>query len=172
MEVIASFQVDHSNLKPGIYLSRRDEAGNGVIISTFDIRMTAPNHEPAIDVAALHTIEHLVATFLRNHPLWKERIVYWGPMGCLTGNYLIVKGEYEPTVIRDLMIESFEFVASFEGEVPGTTAATCGNYLMHNLPMARWEAARYLKRLKEEFCCEYPGIVRPVDDSGKSFFDA
>ena len=136
MEVIASFQVDHSNLKPGIYLSRRDEAGNGVIISTFDIRMTAPNHEPAIDVAALHTIEHLVATFLRNHPLWKERIVYWGPMGCLTGNYLIVKGEYEPTVIRDLMIEAFEFVASFEGEVPGTTAATCGNYLMHNLPMA------------------------------------
>ena len=172
MEVIASFQVDHSNLKPGIYLSRRDEAGNGVIISTFDIRMTAPNHEPAIDVAALHTIEHLVATFLRNHPLWKERIVYWGPMGCLTGNYLIVKGEYEPTVIRDLMIEAFEFVASFEGEVPGTTAATCGNYLMHNLPMARWEAARYLTRLKEEFCCEYPGIVRPVDDSGKSFFDA
>lgn len=172
MEVIASFQVDHSNLKPGIYLSRRDEAGNGVIISTFDIRMTAPNHEPAIDVAALHTIEHLVATFLRNHPLWKERIVYWGPMGCLTGNYLIVKGEYEPTVIRDLMIESFEFVASFEGEVPGTTAATCGNYLMHNLPMARWEAARYLKRLKEEFCCDYPGIVRPVDDSGNSFFDA
>ena len=157
MEVIASFQVDHSNLKPGIYLSRRDEAGNGVIISTFDIRMTAPNHEPAIDVAALHTIEHLVATFLRNHPLWKERIVYWG---------------YEPTVIRDLMIEAFEFVASFEGEVPGTTAATCGNYLMHNLPMARWEAARYLKRLKEEFCCDYPGIVRPVDDSGKSFFDA
>ena len=172
MEVIASFQVDHSNLKPGIYLSRRDEAGNGVIISTFDIRMTAPNHEPAIDVAALHTIEHLVATFLRNHPLWKERIVYWGPMGCLTGNYLIVKGEYEPTIIRDLMIESFEFVASFEGEVPGTTAATCGNYLMHNLPMARWEAARYLKRLKEEFCCDYPGIVRPVDDSGNSFFDA
>lgn len=172
MEVIASFQVDHSNLKPGIYLSRRDEAGNGVIISTFDIRMTAPNHEPAIDVAALHTIEHLVATFLRNHPLWKERIVYWGPMGCLTGNYLIVKGEYEPTVIRDLMIESFEFVASFEGEVPGTTAATCGNYLMHNLPMARWEAARYLKRLKEEFCYDYPGIVRPVDNSGNSFFDA
>ena len=172
MEVIASFQVDHSNLKPGIYLSRRDEAGNGVIISTFDIRMTAPNHEPAIDVAALHTIEHLVATFLRNHPLWKERIVYWGPMGCLTGNYLIVKGEYEPTVIRDLMIEAFEFVVSFEGEVPGTTAATCGNYLMHNLPMARWEAARYLKRLKEEFCCDYPGIVRPVDDSGNSFFDA
>ena len=93
-------------------------------------------------------------------------------MGCLTGNYLIVKGEYEPTVIRDLMIEAFEFVASFEGEVPGTTAATCGNYLMHNLPMARWEAARYLKRLKEEFCCDYPGIVRPVDDSGNSFFDA
>ena len=108
MEVIASFQVDHSNLKPGIYLSRRDEAGNGVIISTFDIRMTAPNHEPAIDVAALHTIEHLVATFLRNHPLWKERIVYWGPMGCLTGNYLIVKGEYEPTVIRDLMIATIQ----------------------------------------------------------------
>ena len=144
MEVIASFQVDHSNLKPGIYLSRRDEAGNGVIISTFDIRMTAPNHEPAIDVAALHTIEHLVATFLRNHPLWKERIVYWGPMGCCTGNYLLLKGDYQPADIVPLMIETFTFISEFEGDIPGANAHDCGNYMLNNLPMAKWEARKYL----------------------------
>ena len=150
MEVIASFQVDHSNLKPGIYLSRRDEAGNGVIISTFDIRMTAPNHEPAIDVAALHTIEHLVATFLRNHPLWKERIVYWGPMGCLTGNYLLMRGDLQPEDILPLMRETFTFVADFEGEVPGAAPQDCGNYLLHDLPMARWEARKYLEEVLEK----------------------
>ena len=171
MEVIPSFQVDHSDLKPGIYISRQDTLGD-YKITTYDIRMTAPNHEPAVNCAAIHTIEHLVATFLRNNEEWKQNIIYWGPMGCLTGNYLIVKGCYPCGQIRELMIEAFNFVKNFEGEVPGTTAATCGNYLMHNLPMARWEAARYLKRLKEEFCCDYPGIVRPVDDSGNSFFDA
>ena len=150
MEVIASFQVDHSNLKPGIYLSRSDEAGNGVIISTFDIRMTAPNHEPAIDVAALHTIEHLVATFLRNHPLWKERIVYWGPMGCLTGNYLLMRGDLQPEDILPLMRETFTFVADFEGEVPGAAPQDCGNYLLHDLPMARWEARKYLEEVLEK----------------------
>lgn len=171
MEVIPSFQVDHSDLKPGIYISRQDAAGD-TCFTTYDIRMTAPNHEPAVAPAALHTIEHLVATFLRNHDDWKDNIIYWGPMGCLTGNYLIVKGIYPCTQIRDLMLEAFTFVRDYEGEVPGTTAATCGNYLMHDLPMAKWEAARYLGRLQHEFCCEYPGLERPTLDGGLTFFDA
>lgn len=171
MEVIPSFQVDHTDLKPGIYISRQDAVGN-TCFTTYDIRMTAPNHEPAIQPAALHTIEHLVATFLRNHAEWKERIIYWGPMGCLTGNYLIVKGEYPCEEVRQLMLEAFTFVEGYTDEVPGTTAATCGNYLLHDLPMARWEAHRYLGRLREEFCCEYPGLVRPTLEDGMTFFDA
>lgn len=172
MEVIPSFQVDHTNLQPGIYESRLDkDETSGFVLSTFDIRMTAPNHEPAVAPAALHTIEHLVATYLRNHTEWKQRIIYWGPMGCLTGNYLIVKGQYEPEVIRQLMIEAMQFVVDFEGEVPGTTPDTCGNYLMHDLPMAKWEAARYIKRLREHFCCEYDRLERP-DVDGMAFHDA
>lgn len=171
MEVIASFQVDHTDLKPGIYISRQD-AFDGVSFTTYDIRMTAPNHEPAVNCAALHTIEHLVATFLRNREGWKQNIIYWGPMGCLTGNYLIVRGAYSCEEIRQLMIEAFTFVSEYEGEVPGTTAATCGNYLMHDLPMAKWEARRYLGRLKNEFCSEYPGVARPTLDGGMTFFDA
>lgn len=171
MEVIPSFQVDHSNLKPGIYISRQDAAGD-TCFTTYDIRMTAPNHEPAIQCAALHTIEHLVATFLRNHETWKENIIYWGPMGCMTGNYLIVKGSYPCEEIRSLMLDAFTFVANYDDEVPGTTAATCGNYLMHDLPMAKWEAKRYINRLQNEFCCEYPGLVRPTLDGGMTFFDA
>ncbi|MDO5131319.1 MAG: S-ribosylhomocysteine lyase, partial [Prevotellaceae bacterium] len=118
METIASFQVDHTDLQPGIYISRQDMVAD-TSITTYDIRMTAPNHEPAVNCAALHTIEHLVATYLRNHDLWKESIIYWGPMGCLTGNYLIVKGSYPCEEIRDLMIEAFAFVRDYEGEVPG-----------------------------------------------------
>ena len=171
MEVIPSFQVDHSNLQPGIYISRQDTMGD-FKITTYDIRMTAPNHEPAVNCAAIHTIEHLVATFLRNNENWKQNIIYWGPMGCLTGNYLIVKGCYPCEQIRDLMIEAFTFVKDFNGEVPGTTAATCGNYLMHDLPMAKWEAERYISRLHNTFCCEYPGLVRPTLDDGMTFFDA
>lgn len=172
MEVIPSFQVDHTNLQPGIYESRLDkDEVSGFVLSTFDIRMTAPNHEPAVAPAALHTIEHLVATYLRNHSEWKTRIIYWGPMGCLTGNYLIVKGQYEPEVIRQLMLEAMQFVVDFEGEVPGTTPDTCGNYLMHDLPMAKWEAARYIKRLREHFCCEYDRLQRP-DVDGMAFHDA
>lgn len=171
MEVIPSFQVDHSDLRPGIYISRRDSFGDDCF-TTYDIRMTAPNHEPAISPAALHTIEHLVATYLRNRDGWKENVIYWGPMGCMTGNYLILKGAYTCESIRALMIEAFEFVMNYEGEVPGTTAATCGNYLMHDLPMAKWEARRYLGRLRDEFRCEYPGIVRPDLGCGMTFFDA
>ena len=171
METIASFQVDHTNLQPGIYISRRDSMCD-TCITTYDIRMTSPNHEPAVNCAALHTIEHLVATYLRNHEVWKENIIYWGPMGCLTGNYLIVRGVYPCEEIRDLMLEAFAFVRDFSGEVPGTTAATCGNYLMHDLPMAIWEAARYIDRLQNHFCCEYPGVARPSAGKGMTFYDA
>ena len=171
METIASFQVDHTNLQPGIYISRRDSMCD-TCITTYDIRMTSPNHEPAVNCAALHTIEHLVATYLRNHEVWKENIIYWGPTGCLTGNYLIVRGVYPCEEIRDLMLEAFAFVRDFSGEVPGTTAATCGNYLMHDLPMAKWEAARYIDRLQNHFCCEYPGVARPSAGKGMTFYDA
>lgn len=171
MKLIPSFAVDHTFLKPGIYISRQDTAGDSVI-TTYDIRMTAPNQEPALAPAAIHTIEHLVATFLRNDAEWKERIIYWGPMGCLTGNYLILKGEYPCDVIRDLMLQAFAYVADYREEVPGTTPATCGNCLMHDLPMAKWEARRYMERLKDNFCSEYPGVARPADANGKAFFDA
>ncbi len=155
MELIASFQVDHTDLRPGIYVSRRDDV-NGTPVTTYDIRMTAPNREPALAPSAIHTIEHLVATWLRNNPLWKDRIIYWGPMGCLTGNYLILQGYWESEAVRELMIGAFSFVASFEGEIPGTTPDACGNCRLHDLAMARWEASRYVRRLKDEFCCEYP----------------
>ena len=167
MELIPSFQVDHTDLKPGIYVSRIDDD-----FTTYDIRMTAPNHEPAVAPAALHTIEHVVATYLRNHEDWKQYVIYWGPMGCLTGNYLILKGQYDCEVIRSLMIDAFQFVVDYEGVVPGTTPATCGNYLLHDLPMAKWEARRYVARLKDEFCCQYPGIERPEVCGGMQFHDA
>ena len=155
MDLIPSFQIDHTHLQPGIYVSRIDKVGSEQV-TTYDIRMTAPNAEPCIGFGAMHTIEHLVATFLRNDDDWKDEIIYWGPMGCLTGSYLIMKGQPEPEELRQLLIRAFSFVADFEGEVPGTTPATCGNYLMHDLPMAKYEAKRYVKRLKENFCCKYP----------------
>lgn len=171
MDLIPSFAVDHTNLQPGIYVSRQDAVGEHVI-TTYDIRMTAPNQEPALAPSAIHTIEHIVATFLRNNDAWKENVVYWGPMGCLTGNYLIMKGNYPCEQIRDLILEAFQYVVDYDDEVPGTTPATCGNYLLHDLPMAKWESRRYVKRLKEQFCCEYPGVERPNDINGKQFFDA
>lgn len=143
MEKIASFRIDHCRLKRGIYVSRRDEVG-GDVITTFDIRMKEPNREPALHIGALHTIEHLAATYLRNEPKWGERIVYWGPMGCLTGNYLLMRGALEPRDIVPLMQETFRFIATFEGEVPGAAPHDCGNYLLHDLPMARLEAQRFL----------------------------
>ena len=154
--LIPSFTIDHTRLMPGIYVSRQDDV-NGTPVTTYDIRMTMPNREPAIGCGAMHTIEHLVATFLRNDSQWKDRIVYWGPMGCLTGCYLIMKGAFSPEELRPLIMEAYRYVAGFEGEVPGTTPATCGNCLLHDLPMAKYEASRYLKRLAEDFRCEYPG---------------
>ena len=171
MDLIPSFQVDHTHLQPGIYVSRQDKVG-GEKVTTFDIRMTAPNQEPALAPSAIHTIEHIVATYLRNNAEWKDSIIYWGPMGCLTGNYLIMKGEPTCEQVRQLMIEAFTYLVEYQDEVPGTTAATCGNYLLHDLPMAQWEGRRYLDRLKNHFCCEYPGVERPKDLNGKQFYDA
>lgn len=155
MDLIPSFIIDHTNLQPGIYVSRQDTVGDAVI-TTYDIRMTAPNHEPCLNNGAIHTIEHLVATYLRNLAGWKDNVIYWGPMGCLTGNYLILKGFYPCETVRELMLDAFRFVVEFEGKVPGTTPDACGNCLMHDLPMAKYEAKRYIQRLTDSFCCQYP----------------
>lgn len=159
MKKIPSFTIDHIRLLRGIYVSRKDQV-NGETITTFDIRMKEPNREPALGQGALHTIEHLAATYLRNNAQWQDRIIYWGPMGCLTGNYLLMRGDLQPQDILELMQETFRFVAEFDGEVPGTTAMDCGNYLLHDLPMARWESRKYLDevlmRMKEENMV-YPG---------------
>lgn len=144
MEKIASFTINHIDLKRGIFVSRKDITTSGDVITTFDIRMKEPNREAAVDGAALHTIEHLAATYLRNHAQWKERIIYWGPMGCRTGNYLLVNGDYTSADIVELMRATFAFIASFEGEIPGATARDCGNYTYNDLALARREAKKYL----------------------------
>lgn len=148
MDKIPSFTINHNLLLRGIYVSRKDTIG-GDTVTTFDIRMKEPNREPALHPGALHTIEHLAATYLRNDPEWKDNIVYWGPMGCLTGNYLLMKGDLQPSDIVELMKRTFRFVAEFEGEVPGAAPKDCGNYLLHDLPMARLEARRYLEEVLE-----------------------
>lgn len=159
MEKIPSFTIDHIRLKRGIYVSRKDSFGSDAI-TTFDIRMKEPNREPVLSPSAIHTIEHLAATFLRNHPVWASRIIYWGPMGCLTGNYLIVKGNVSSADILPLVKETFEFIVSFEGDIPGASACDCGNYLLMNLPEARWEARKYLS---EVLCCATEeNLVYPV----------
>lgn len=144
MEKIASFTIDHTRLVRGIYVSRKDYLEGGDVVTTFDIRMKEPNREPAVSQSALHTIEHLAATYLRNHAEWGSRIVYWGPMGCCTGNYLLVKGDLNSADILPLVRETFEFIEKYEGDIPGATARDCGNYMLMNLPMARWEARKYL----------------------------
>ncbi len=144
MKKIASFTIDHERLEPGIYVSRRDTTPSGDVITTFDIRMTRPNREPALTPKSLHAMEHLAATFLRNHPEWQSRIVYWGPMGCCTGNYLLVQGECSSRDILPLIRETMRFVAGFEGEVPGATPRDCGNYSFMDLDQARKDARRYL----------------------------
>ena len=146
MKKIPSFTIDHLRLLRGIYVSRKDEVG-GETVTTFDIRMKEPGREPVLGQGAIHTIEHLAATFLRNHPAWAEKIVYWGPMGFLTGNYLLMKGDLSSSDILPLMIETFSFIASYEGEIPGASARDCGNYLLHDLPMARYESDKYLREV-------------------------
>lgn len=148
MKKIASFTIDHTRLDRGVYVSRRDTLDGGTVVTTFDLRMKRPNREPAISQSALHTIEHLAATFLRNHPQWGQRIVYWGPMGCCTGNYLLVSGDVSAVEIVPLVVETFRFIAEYEGEIPGANEHDCGNYLLNNLPMARYEARAYLAVLR------------------------
>lgn len=146
MEKIASFTVDHLRLVPGVYVSRVDDvAGNPV--TTFDLRMTRPNREPVMNTAEVHTIEHLAATFLRNHKDYAGKTIYFGPMGCRTGFYLILSGKYQSKDIVPLLTEMYQFMADFEGEIPGAAAKDCGNYLDMNLPMARYLARKYLKEV-------------------------
>lgn len=144
MEKIASFTIDHTRLEPGIFVSRKDTTSAGDVLTTFDIRMTRPNREAALTPKSLHAMEHLAATFLRNHPQWKERVVYWGPMGCCTGNYLILSGNLTSEEILPLMQETMEFIATYEGDVPGATPRDCGNYSFMDLEQARRDAAHYL----------------------------
>ena len=146
MEKIASFTIDHIKLQPGIYVSRKDTIG-AEVITTFDLRMTSPNEEPVMNTAEMHTIEHLAATYLRNHPDYKEKTIYFGPMGCRTGFYLLLAGDLTSAMIVPLMTEMFEFIRDFSGEVPGASAKDCGNYLDMNLPMAKYLAKKYLDNI-------------------------
>ena len=144
MQKIASFTIDHLRLEPGIYVSRKDRFGD-TIITTFDLRLTAPNREPVLNTAELHTIEHLGATFLRNHPVFGPKTVYFGPMGCRTGCYVLLEGDLSSEDIVPLMREMFTFIRDYEGEIPGALPEECGNWLDQNLPMARWHADRFLR---------------------------
>ena len=144
MEKIASFTVNHLTLLPGVYVSRVDQIGQE-FVTTFDLRMTRPNYEPVMNTAEVHTLEHLGATFLRNHPVWKDKVIYFGPMGCRTGFYLLLAGKLESRDILPLLVEMFSFMKNFEGLVPGAAARDCGNYLDMNLGMAKLLAKRYLE---------------------------
>ena len=178
MDLIPSFSVDHTAIVPGIFTSRFtsrvDKVGDGVI-TTYDIRLTKPNREPAVDVAAMHSLEHIIATFLRNDPEWQDEIIYWGPMGCLTGFYLILKGNRSPEEIYDLLVRAFRFAADAQ-DVPGTTPENCGHYLMHNLGMAKWYADEFVQYLEanrsDPKIFEYPRTERLVTEDGQHFFDS
>lgn len=164
MEVIQSFTIDHTQLKPGIYVSRRDKG-----FTTYDLRITEPNKEPAMAPAAIHSLEHLMATWFRNSRV-KEDVVYVGPMGCLTGMYIIMTGEYSVQDMRELTMECLKWILE-QKEVPATTPQTCGNCLLHDLPMCQWESRRYLERLETDFHSEYTTLEVRLED-GKVFADA
>ena len=174
MDLIASFSVDHTRIVPGIFVSRKDEVGSE-IITTYDIRLKRPNIEPVIDVAAMHSLEHIIATTLRNDKDWKDEIIYWGPMGCLTRFYLILKGERSPREIYGLILNAFKSVAAADS-VPGATAVNCGNYLMHNLEMAKRYAAEFVSYLEQNAdkseIFEYPKTDRLITDDGQNFYDS
>lgn len=157
MEKITSFTIDHLRLLPGLYVSRKDAVGCE-IITTFDLRICRPNYEPVMNTAEIHTIEHLAATYLRNEPYWKDRVLYFGPMGCRTGFYLLLSGDLSSMDVLQLTKDCFSFIAAFDGDVPGASAKDCGNYLDMNLPMAKFWAKRYLAVLEnisgEQLC--YP----------------
>ena len=172
--MIPSFSVDHRAIVPGIFISRVDEVGNGMV-TTYDIRLRRPNIEPAIDVGAMHSLEHIIATFLRNDPDWKDEVIYWGPMGCLTGFYLLLKGNRPPQEIYDLILRAFKAVGDAQS-VPGATAKNCGFYLMHNLDMAKWYAAEFVDYLTSNsgkpVIFEYPKTERLITDDGQQFYDS
>ena len=153
MEKITSFTINHILLQPGVYVSRKDLAGE-TPVTTFDIRMTSPNEEPVMNTAEVHTIEHLGATFLRNHETWKSNVLYFGPMGCRTGFYLLLIGDHSSEEILPLMKEMFEFIRDYQGEVPGASAKDCGNYLDMNLPMAKYLSKKYLTEVLENITDE------------------
>ncbi len=174
MELIQSFSVDHTLIIPGVFTSRVDILGD-YTVTTYDIRLKRPNREPVIDVAAMHSLEHIIATYLRNDPKWKDEVVYWGPMGCLTGFYLILKGSRAPKELYGLLLSAFRAVEAAQ-EVPGAAPINCGNYLMHNLEMAKWYASEFADYLEEnadnEAIFEYPKTERLVTDNGQHFFDS
>ena len=147
MEKITSFTIDHIRLQPGLYVSRKDKVGSETV-TTFDLRLTSPNEEPVMNTAEMHTIEHLAAPSLRNEPNWKERVLYFGPMGCRTGFYLLLAGNYSSCDVLELVKECFRFIADFRGKVPGASAKDCGNYLDMNLPMANHWGKKYAKLLE------------------------
>ena len=142
MQKITSFTIDHIRLQPGLYVSRQDKVG-AETVTTFDLRLTSPNEEPVMNTAEVHTIEHLAATYLRNNPEWKDKVLYFGPMGCRTGFYLLLAGKYTSRDVLELVKDCFKFIADFEGEVPGASAKDCGNYLDMNLPMAKYWGRKY-----------------------------
>lgn len=174
MELIQSFSVDHTKIIPGIFTSRTDTLDKSKV-TTYDIRLKKPNREPVIDPAAMHSLEHIIATYLRNDPVWKDEIIYWGPMGCLTGFYLILKGCRSSRDIYDLILKAFKSVDKAD-EVPGAAAVNCGNYLMHNLGIAKWYASEFAYYLEANVdnpdIFEYPKAERLVTDDGKHFYDS
>ena len=147
MEKITSFTIDHIKLQPGLYVSRKDKIG-AETVTTFDLRLTSPNEEPVMNTAEMHTIEHLAATYLRNEPQWKTKVLYFGPMGCRTGFYLLLSGDYTSEAIVPLVHDCFRFIAEYQDEVPGASAKDCGNYLDMNLPMANYWGQRYAALLE------------------------
>ncbi len=174
MELIQSFSVDHTRIIPGIFTSRVDTLGE-YTVTTYDIRLKRPNREPVIDVAAMHSLEHIIATYLRNNPEWKDDVVYWGPMGCLTGFYLILKGNRAPQELYALMLGAFKAVENAQ-EVPGAAPVNCGNYLMHNLETAKWYAAEFASYLEANAensnIFEYPKAERLITGEGQHFYDS
>ena len=174
MKLIQSFSVDHTRIVPGIFTSRVDHLGSETV-TTYDVRLKRPNREPVIDVGAMHSLEHLIATYLRNDPEWQDEVVYWGPMGCLTGFYLILKGSRTPQELCLLLLNAFRAVDDAQ-EVPGATPENCGHYLMHNLGMAKWYAREFAAYLEANAgngaIFEYPQTERPVTGGGQDFYDS
>ena len=174
MDLIPSFSVDHMSIVPGIFESRVDTVGDEKV-TTFDVRLKKPNREPAVDPAAMHTMEHVIATYLRNHPEWKDRLIYWGPMGCLTGFYIIVKGRPAAADLYPVLLDAFRYMSAYEGAVPGAAPENCGAYRMHNLAGAKREAAAYVAYLEnadKSVIFKYPETERLTLDGNTKFFDS